>query len=63
MTSSNLIHHRLGFCIAACLCILAFGACEYDVPITPSPTQKVQERLLGDWTSTDGRKDESAQAR
>ena len=55
MTSSNLIHHRLGFCIAACLCILAFGACEYDVPITPSPTQKVQERLLGDWTSTDGK--------
>ena len=55
MTSSNLIHHRLGFCIAACLCILAFSACEYEVPITPSPTQKVQERLLGDWTSTDGK--------
>jgi hypothetical protein len=29
--------------------------CEYEVPITPSPTQKVQERLLGDWTSTDGK--------
>ena len=28
-------------------------AVEYEVPITPSPTQKVQERLLGDWTSTD----------
>jgi len=55
VTSSNLIHHRLGFCIAACLCILAFSACEYEVPITPSPTQKVQERLLGDWTSTDGK--------
>ena len=25
------------------------------VPITPSPTQKVQERLLGDWTSADGK--------
>ena len=55
MTSSNLIHRRLGFCIAACVCILAFSACEYEVPITPSPTQKVQERLLGDWTSTDGK--------
>ena len=55
MTSSNLIHRRLGFSIAACLCILAFNACEYEVPITPSPTQKVQERLLGDWTSTDGK--------
>src|SRR5947199_9170617 len=42
-------------CIVACLCILAFSACEYEVPITPSPTQKVQEPLLGDWTSTDGK--------
>jgi hypothetical protein len=50
-----LIHRRLGFGIAVCLCILAFSACEYEVPITPSPTQKVQERLLGDWTSTDGK--------
>ncbi len=55
MTSSNLIHRRLGFGIAVCLCILAFSACEYEVPITPSPTQKVQERLLGDWTSKDGK--------
>ena len=55
MTASNLIHRRLGFCIVACLCILAFSACEYEVPITPSPTQKVQEPLLGDWTSTDGK--------
>ena len=55
MTSSNLIHRRLGFGIAVCLCILGFRACEYDVPITPSPTQKVQERLLGDWTSADGK--------
>jgi hypothetical protein len=55
VTSSNLIHRRLGFGIAVCLCILGFRACEYDVPITPSPTQKVQERLLGDWTSADGK--------
>jgi hypothetical protein len=55
VTSSNLIQRRLGFGIAVCLCILAFSACEYEVPITPSPTQKVQERLLGDWTSTDGK--------
>jgi len=46
---------RLAFSIAVCLCILAFNACEYEVPITPSPTQKVQERLLGDWTSSDGK--------
>jgi hypothetical protein len=55
VTSSNLIHRRLGVGIAVCLCILAFSACEYDVPITPSPTQKVQERLLGDCTSADGK--------
>ena len=55
VTSSNLIHRRLGFGISVCLCILAFSACEYEVPITPSPTQKVQEQLLGDWTSADGK--------
>jgi hypothetical protein len=37
------------------LCILAFAACEYEVPITPSPTRGVQERLLGDWVSLDGK--------
>jgi hypothetical protein len=37
------------------LCILAFTACEYEVPITSSPTRKVQERLLGDWVSLDGK--------
>ena len=55
VTSSNLICRRLGFGIAVCLCILVFSACEYEVPITPSATQKVQERLLGDWTSADGK--------
>jgi hypothetical protein len=50
-----LICRQLGLGIAVCLWILTFSACEYEVPITPSPTQKVQERLLGDWTSTDGK--------
>ena len=40
--------------VAICLCTLAFGACQYDVPITSAPTRNVQERLLGDWTSADG---------
>jgi hypothetical protein len=55
VTSSNLIHRQLGFGIAVCLCILAFSACEYEVPITPSPTQKVQEQLLGNWVSLDSK--------
>ncbi|HEY3659875.1 MAG TPA: hypothetical protein VGK91_01460 [Candidatus Udaeobacter sp.] len=33
---------------------LALTACQYDIPITSAPTRKVQERLLGDWTSADG---------
>jgi hypothetical protein len=49
------IHRQLGFGIAVCLCILAFSACEYEVPITPSPTQKVQEQLLGNWVSLDSK--------
>ena len=55
VTLPTLICRQLGFGIAVCLWILAFSAREYEVPITPSPTQKVQERLLGDWTSTDGK--------
>ena len=54
MNSSNLIC-RLGFGVAVCLCILAFNACEFEVPITSSPTRKVEERLLGDWSSLDGK--------
>ncbi len=43
-----------GVGVAICLCALAFSACQYDVPITSSPTRNVQEQLLGDWTSADG---------
>jgi hypothetical protein len=55
MSSSNSICHRVIFGVAICLCILAFGACQYEVPISPNPTRKVQERLLGDWVSAEGR--------
>lgn len=57
MTSSNVFNQRLVFGVAVCLCILAFTACEYEVPITPSPTRKVQEQLLGNWISLDGKED------
>ena len=55
MTSSNLTRRSLGFGVAVCLCILVFNACEYEVPITSSPTRKVQEQLLGNWVSLDGK--------
>jgi hypothetical protein len=41
--------------VAIGLCSLVFSSCNYDVPITSAPTRKVQERLLGDWTSDDGK--------
>jgi hypothetical protein len=53
--SSNSICGRLGFGVAVSLCILAFSACNYEVPITPDPTRKVQEQLLGNWVSLDGK--------
>jgi lipopolysaccharide export LptBFGC system permease protein LptF len=55
MNLASLIGRRLGVGGAICLSILAFAACQYEVPITPSPTRNVQERLLGDWVSLDGK--------
>jgi hypothetical protein len=55
VTSSNLIFRRIIFGVVGCVCILTFSACEYEVPITPSPTRKVQEQLLGNWVSLDGK--------
>ena len=55
MASSNLICRTSGFGIAVTLCMLALTGCEYEDPITSSPTRKVQERLLGNWISQDGK--------
>ena len=56
MSSSNVVWmRRLGVTVA--LFSLALGACQYDVPITSSPTRKVQEQLLGDWRSSDGKEE------
>ena len=52
MSSSNWLR-IVGVAIG--LFCLAFTACQYDIPITSGPTRKVQERLLGDWTSSDGK--------
>ena len=41
--------------VAVAVCSLSITACQYDVPITSSPTRKVQEQLIGDWTSADGK--------
>ena len=55
MSSVNLTSLRVGVAIG--LCALAFTACQYDIPITSAPTRKVQEQLLGDWKSADGKED------
>ena len=55
VTSSNLTRRSLGFGVAICLCVLVFNACQYEVPITSSSTRKVQEQLLGNWVSLDGK--------
>ncbi len=52
---SELDLSTITFAVAVALCILTFSACEYQVPITSTPTRKVEERLLGDWTSSDGK--------
>jgi len=49
------IHRRIIFGIVVGLCVLAFNACQFEVPITSSPTRKVQEQLLGNWISLDGK--------
>jgi len=54
VSSSNSAWLR-GFGLAICLSILAFTACQDEVPITSNPTGKVEQRLLGDWTSADGK--------
>jgi len=55
VSSSAATYRRILVGIANCLCILTLGACKYGVPITSSPTRKVQEQLLGNWVSLDGK--------
>jgi hypothetical protein len=55
VTFPNVIGRRIIFGAVVGLCILAFDACQYEVPITSGPTRKVQEQLLGNWISLDGK--------
>jgi hypothetical protein len=54
VSSSNLAWLRV-VGVAIGLCSLAFTSCNYDVPITSRPTRNVEQRLLGDWISLDGK--------
>ena len=54
MSSSNLAWLR-GAGVAVALCSLALTSCNYDAPITSGPTRNVEQGLLGDWISLDGK--------
>ncbi len=55
MSSSNFAQLRGGIAIG--FCCLALAACQYEVPITSAPTRNVQEQLLGNWRSSDGKEE------
>ena len=55
MKSSQAFHRAVILFGVVSLWILCFAGCQYDVPITASPTRKVDQRLLGDWVSLDGK--------
>lgn len=50
-----MIYRRIIFGGVVGLCVLVFNACQFEVPITSSPTGKLQEQLLGNWVSLDGK--------
>jgi len=54
VSSLNVARLRVAAAVIG-LCSLAFTSCNYEVPVTSAPTRKVQEQLLGDWTSDDGK--------
>ena len=45
---------KFTFGIAAALFCILLSGCVYQVPITASPTRKIDEKLLGYWISKDG---------
>lgn len=55
MNRMKLIARKTTLGIVAAVCCFAFSGCEYEVPITTSPTRKVDEKLVGDWVSKDGK--------
>lgn len=35
--------------------VVLIAGCDYDVPITSKPTRRIDERLVGNWTKSDGK--------
>ena len=55
MNGISLMPRTFTFGVFAAACCLVISGCIYDVPITPKATRKVDARLLGNWTSKDGK--------
>lgn len=55
MNTMNFMTRKFTLGLVAAVCGFALSGCEYEVPITTSPTRKVDEKLLGDWLSKDGK--------
>ena len=49
------IARRFRFGITVTLCSCGLGGCEYEIPITSSPTRQVDERLVANWVSSNGK--------
>jgi len=55
MNGVSLIPGRFTCGIVAAACCLVISGCIYNVPITSKATRKIDARLLGNWTSKDGK--------
>ncbi|MCU0785805.1 MAG: hypothetical protein MUF81_17530 [Verrucomicrobia bacterium] len=55
MNRVRLIAKKLTLGIVVAACCFVISGCIYDVPITAKATRKVDARLLGNWTSKDGK--------
>jgi hypothetical protein len=55
MNRVTLIAQKLTLGIVVTACCFVINGCLYDFPITSQATRKVDARLLGSWTSKDGK--------
>ena len=55
MNTPRPVTRRLTVAFVAVLCCFVISGCDYEVPITAGPTRKLDERLLGNWISKDGK--------
>jgi len=56
MNTTTRARRNLAMVIVAAACCFCFSGCDgdYAVPITASPTRKIDQRLLGNWVSKAG---------